>query len=135
MVVTLTDACSSIEGKLLLLQGRKFNLKLPRRVDQNLQYPFKLGVGAKGHVETCLLHPAEPFFDTSITNAGAKLVGDSINGHATKPISSKVAHGSAKHKATFIQAKGHAYAHIEIPKRELLQKKRVSRKVTKKKGK
>ena len=102
-----------------------------------LVYPFKLGISAKGHVEIDLDHSTTPVVETSITNAGATLVGESIDGHATKPISSGVAHGSASHKATFIRAKGHAYAHIEVPKRELSQKKqkkRVSGKVTKKKG-
>jgi hypothetical protein len=122
----LTGISDSIEGELLGLQTRKFLPRPPRKdeIVGKIVYPFKLTILARATV-TGELVPKRPIWSPhSHLNVGDELQGESIEGHASKPLRTpSVAPATGRHKASFLIAKGPAFAKLEIPVRARLQQK------------
>lgn len=121
----LTDICNSIEGERLLLQCRKFSPLRPRNDDvmKQLVFPFKLGISSLVTITEELNPKNYRFKAGSILDMDVSLLGETIDGFSLKPLGTqKIVQGSAQHKASEINTKGFAYAHVEIGLRALLQK-------------
>ncbi len=125
--MVLTKIGSSIEGKKLAFQCRKFYLQRPykeERLDNIIVYPVRLSIFGIAIIDI-ELNPKVFFFnESSALNEGDEIRGEAIQAFSIKPIPDKnVKPATGKHKANFSYSKDKTYAVIEIPIRHILEKK------------
>lgn len=120
---------SSLEAVCLSLKTRKFYPQPPYRHELlgRLVYPFKLGMRSEATIDEA--YPSEhSFLDaSSFRDEGDQLLGETLSGFSSKSIRPEVNHGSGTHKATFAKAKAGSYAKVDIPVREIIERKRIGR--------
>lgn len=123
MVFTALD--DSIEGQTIGLQARKFLIYPPqKRGELGMVFPFKLSIFGIATINVELTPKRYFLSEKSALNLGDELRAESVNGFARKTVRKpQVTAATGTHQAQFSEAKGGAYAHIQVPQRSIAQKK------------
>lgn len=125
--MVITEIGTSIEGKKVAFQARKFQFKRPykeKRLEFKNVYPVKLSIFGIAIIDTELNPKKAIINEHSYLNEGDEVRGESLKAFSTKPIPEvSVKPATAKHKANFSYSKDYTYAEIEIGLRHILEKK------------
>ena len=117
----------SIEGRQLAFETRQFNQLRPYKENDKFNqmvFPFRIGIQGTISIEQELEPKKAIYRDKSVLNKNDGIRGQSISGFSTKIIPEiQVKPTTHTHKASIGKTKpSFAYAVIEVPKRELLEK-------------
>lgn len=119
----------SIEGRKVHFETRQFMPGLPykesEKIDNQMVFPFKMGIQGTIWIEQELDPKKALYCNKSKLDLGDSLRAQSIYVFCTKALPEiKITPTTATHKASVGNNKpSYAFARIEIPKRELAQRK------------
>lgn len=104
------------------LQCRKFSPQPPRKDPKlGLIYPFKLSIHGFARITKPYQLANQAKHDKSLLALGDEVHGEAVDGFSKKPVGRpRVEHATHTHKATFVDLRGGAYAHVEIGVRDQL---------------
>lgn len=125
--MVFTKIGTSIEGKKIAFQCRKFYLQRPykeERLEYRTVYPVKLSIFGIAIIQTELEPKKYRINESSHLNKEDEIRGEAIKAFSIKPIPDKtVKPATGKHKANFSYSKDDTYAEIEISPRHIIEKK------------
>lgn len=84
-------------------------------------YPFKLSIHGYARISKTYEAGKALKSTKSFIAEGDEIHGEAVDGYSCKPLGKPtVEHATATHKASFVKARGGAYAHVEIGVRDQL---------------